>query len=135
MLSTFFFAFFIFSCVDCGSILCVLLFYNVSLFRYSYGNSHLCSFTFWQVPTEEINVVHAIDITEGSSNSDSATELVDLPESTATISCEVYPTVPRDINPEISMSRRRKMKNKMHSKNKYVMCNEGSDNVEVVCMP
>lgn len=87
------------------------------------------------MPTEEINVVHAIDITEGSSNSDSATELVDLPESTATISCEVYPTVPRDINPEISMSRRRKMKNKMHSKNKYVMCNEGSDNVEVVCMP
>ncbi|RCV43624.1 hypothetical protein SETIT_9G308900v2 [Setaria italica] len=83
-----------------------------------------------KVPAEEINVVHAIDITEGSSNSDSARGLEDLPESTANIFCEVYPTVPREINPEISMSRRRKMKNKMHRKKKYVMCNKGSDNVE-----
>ncbi|PUZ39933.1 hypothetical protein GQ55_9G383400 [Panicum hallii var. hallii] len=82
------------------------------------------------VPAEKINVAHAIDITEGSSNSDSATGIGDLPESTANIPCEVYPNVPREINPEISMSRRRKIKNKMHSKKMYVSCNEASDNVQ-----
>jgi hypothetical protein len=87
------------------------------------------------VPAEKINVAHAIDITEGSSNSDSATGIGDLPESTANIPCEVYPNVPREINPEISMSRRRKIKNKMHSKKMYVSCNEASDNVQVQCMP
>ncbi|KAG2550281.1 hypothetical protein PVAP13_9KG234413 [Panicum virgatum] len=82
------------------------------------------------VPAEKINVVHAIDITEGSSNSGSVRGIGYLPESTANISCEVYPNVPREINPEISMSRRRKMKNTMHSKKMYVSCNEGSDNVQ-----
>lgn len=38
--------------------------------------------------------------------------------------------MPREINPEISMSRRRKMKNTMHSKKMYVSCNEGSDNLQ-----
>ncbi|CAN6319058.1 unnamed protein product [Urochloa humidicola] len=81
------------------------------------------------VPTEEINVVHN-NITEGSSNSDSARGIGDLPESTANISCELYPNVPREINPEINMSRRRKRKNKMHSKKVHKSCNEGSDNVQ-----
>ncbi|CAL4932457.1 unnamed protein product [Urochloa decumbens] len=80
-------------------------------------------------PAEEINVVHD-NITEGSSNSDSARGIGDLPESSANISCEVYPNVPREMNPEISMSRRRKMKNKMHSKKVHMSCNEGSDNVQ-----
>ena len=87
------------------------------------------------MPAEKINVVHAIDITEGSSNSGSVRGIGYLPESTANISCEVYPNVPREINPEISMSRRRKMKNTMHSKKMYVSCNEGSDNLQVQCMP
>ncbi|CAL4915756.1 unnamed protein product [Urochloa decumbens] len=83
------------------------------------------------VPAEEINVVLVHDnIAEGSSNSDSARGIGDLPESTANISCEVYSNVPREINPEISMSRRRKMKNKMHSKKVHMSCNEGSDNVK-----
>nr|CAB3500057.1 unnamed protein product [Digitaria exilis] len=81
------------------------------------------------VPTQ-INSAHSIDITEGASNSDSTRGIGALPESTADISCDVYPNVPREINPEISMSRRRKMKMKMHNKKKYMSCNEGSDNVQ-----
>ncbi|KAF8689220.1 hypothetical protein HU200_042007 [Digitaria exilis] len=81
------------------------------------------------VPTQ-INSAHSSDITEGASNSDSTRGIGALPESTADISCDVYPNVPREINPEISMSRRRKMKMKMHNKKKYMSCNEGSDNVQ-----
>ncbi|OEL24393.1 Protein ALWAYS EARLY 2, partial [Dichanthelium oligosanthes] len=56
---------------------------------------------FFIVPAEEINVAHAIDITEGSSNFEPSREKGDLAESTANISCEVYPNVPTEINPEI----------------------------------
>ena len=56
------------------------------------------------MPAEKVNVVDAIDITEGSSNSGFVRGIGYLTESTANISCEVYPNVPREINPEISMS-------------------------------
>ena len=42
--------------------------------------------------------------------------------------------MPREINPEISMPRRRKMKHKIHRKKNHVSCNESSDNLQVQYM-
>lgn len=62
-----------------------------------------------------------MNITEDTLNSDSARGIGDLLESTVNnISSQVYSNVPREINPEISMPRRRKMKHKIHRKK--IMC-------------
>jgi hypothetical protein len=74
-----------------------------------------------QLPAEEQNVAHSMNITEDTLNSDSARGIGDLLESTVNnISSQVYSNVPREINPEISMPRRRKMKHKIHRKK--IMC-------------
>jgi len=95
----------------------------------------LRSFPFLQVPAEEQNVAHSINITEDTLNSDSARGIGNLLESTVNnISSQVYSNVPREINPEISMPRRKKMKHKIHRKKNHVSCNESSDNLQVQYM-
>ncbi|XP_062205659.1 protein ALWAYS EARLY 3-like isoform X2 [Phragmites australis] len=83
-----------------------------------------------ELPAGETNIAHTIDITEDPSNPDYSGGMTNLPESTANISAEVYPTLPSYIKCEISMSWRSKIKSKMHSKTKYVSCKEGSDNLQ-----
>ncbi|KAL6641516.1 hypothetical protein ACP70R_019697 [Stipagrostis hirtigluma subsp. patula] len=83
-----------------------------------------------EVLAKETNIADAIDVTMGSSNSESARVMSDLLESTATFPGGVYPNEPSEIKPEISMSRKTKIKSKSLNGTKFVSCNEGSDNLQ-----